>query len=1730
MKKFLLIIIAVFFNIGVFAQTPVSVFNYPGLNGSPGSCSNENENLIEIIGALSDYTVDGSIVSFANSATLASQLDACTFFFMTDMESQNPSDNSFFPVASAAVIKDWVNGGGVMVMTATYGSYDNDFLNKIFSWDLTTANGSSWAKNTTNTAGTPFDDVDAATLPNLSATDAIAKNSVSNFTTMWGTDDNATVAVIEYGSGYVIYMGFDFYNTGIGCPANSSDWVQQIIPAALEYATNLSSSSVDNITYTSAQYSYTFSQTGTTYSIMVAAGSTAPANTQIEAGVDYSGVTIVKKESKSTTANIESVFTYTGLTQNTNYDIYAVTKYNDGTNDVFSSIEKVSFSTLAYSLPTVTTASASAITSTSATSGGNVTGDGGATVTARGVCWNTSTNPTTANSKTTESGTTGSFTSSLTLLLPGTTYYVRAYATNSVGTSYGSVVSFTTNAVLISIENGGGTICVGGSAYHVAEELALIGTNYDGARVSISGNFVQGQDLLGINGVSSGIDGSISYSYNASTGILTLSGSANAAAYQTTLRKVTYRNSSASPTTTSRTINFTLGTALPFVGTGHYYEFVTSPAISWTAAKSAAEALNYFGLQGYLVTVTSAEENAFCTSKLSGQGWIGANDIDTEGTWIWATGPETGTQFWSGLSNGSSVGGRYENWAAGEPNNASNEDYAHFLANGEWNDYPLSLGSISGYVVEYGGMAGDPSVTTSDDVTVNFYDAFTTGSITTTGQTICYNGDPLEIGSSVLASGGNGSISYKWQSSTTSSSAGFSDIATSNAATYNPPTGLTDTTWYRRQAKDETCNTTFTSSTGVWKVTVYPEFIIGSISSDQIICNNTAPNELVGIAPTGGNGSYSYQWQSSTDNSIFTNISGATGLNYQPGTLTNTTYYQLIQSSTSGCGSLTTNKVTISVFKIGSISESQVLYYQTRPEKFIGIAPTGGSTPYIYQWQKSYDNVNFANITGATSLDYHAGGEPKTSYFRLLQSSASGCANKITNTLTMMVFPKFEVGTISDNQQIIFNTIPEKIIGTSPRGGMTPYTYQWQSSADNLTFTDITGATSIDLQPEALTETTYYRLIQSSANNYADDTTNTVTITVYPKFRVGSIEESQSICFNTVPSEIIGIAPTGGDMSYTYQWQSSTDNVIFTDIAGATGLNYQPDALTVTTYYRCIQTSAFGNGEGTTNKITVTVYPAFFVGSISTDQSICYNTTPNELIGIAPTGGNGSYTYQWQSSADNVMFTDITGATSLNYQTRALTATTYYQLVQSTTIGCDELITNKVIITVYPEFIVGSIAENQSICYNTVPNELIGIAPTGGNGIYTYQWQSSMDNSSFTDISGATSLNYQPGALATTTYYRLIQAPTSGCGGLATHEVTITVLPKFTVGLISGNQSICYNTTPNELIGIAPTGANGDYSYQWQSSTDNNNFSDISDATGLNYQPEALTSTTYYQLVQSSAAPCGDVLITNKVIITVYDEFIVGSISGNQSICYNTAPDELIGVAPTGGNGTYMYQWQSSEDNSTFTNISGATGLHYQPDALTSAGYYQLIQASDCGVLTTNKVTVTVYPMVVSPVIEEKKIAGNISILMVDNSQNLYYDYLWTYSDGSALPFDLVADKQFLALPVQHMNASYMVTVFDENACGGASIVKTVTSALMSSAVYPTVSDGNFKLDLSGPETGRIQVRIFNEMGNLFKTLQFEKVSNTESIPILINELKDGTYMIEVLINNFKDIHRVFIR
>ena len=258
----------------------------------------------------------------------------------------------------------------------------------------------------------------------------------------------------------------------------------------------------------------------------------------------------------------------------------------------------------------------------------------------------------------------------------------------------------------------------------------------------------------------------------------------------------------------------------------------------------------------------------------------------------------------------------------------------------------------------------------SNILMVTVRSAFTTGDISSTGQSICSGGTPTEIGSTTAASGGDASITYSWRSSSDSYSAAI-DGATS--ATYTPPSGLTATTSYRRYANDGTCNTTATVSTGTWTVTVYDSFTSGTISSTgQSICSGGTPTEIGSTtAASGGDASITYSWRSSSD-SYSAAIDGATSATYTPPSgLTATTSYRRYANdgtcNTTATVSTGTWTVTVyDTFTSGTIQTTGETICNGGDPVTIGsdTDASGGDDSITYKWKAN--GVDIASTNSAT--------------------------------------------------------------------------------------------------------------------------------------------------------------------------------------------------------------------------------------------------------------------------------------------------------------------------------------------------------------------------------------------------------------------------------------------------------------------------------------------------------------------------------------------------------------------------------------------------------------------------------------------------------------------------------------------------------------------------------------------------------------------------------------------
>lgn len=264
-----------------------------------------------------------------------------------------------------------------------------------------------------------------------------------------------------------------------------------------------------------------------------------------------------------------------------------------------------------------------------------------------------------------------------------------------------------------------------GDQYYCSQDQIPIVTSFDiedvddteieSLNIQISTGYRNGADKLTLIGSHPNVVAS----WNAREGKLRLTGLGGTEVLYTDLiaavKDVVYESLSLN-NSGEKYFSFTIGDANYLPSTGHYYEYVSSNGISWSDARIAAENRRYFGLQGYLATILTAEEAQLSGEQASGVGWLGGSDAETEGVWKWVTGPDAGTIFWNGGTNGSTP--NYANWNDNEPNNLGDEDYVHVTFGvgraGSWNDLPNIGGTNDyfpqGYMVEYGGMPGDPSL------------------------------------------------------------------------------------------------------------------------------------------------------------------------------------------------------------------------------------------------------------------------------------------------------------------------------------------------------------------------------------------------------------------------------------------------------------------------------------------------------------------------------------------------------------------------------------------------------------------------------------------------------------------------------------------------------------------------------------------------------------------------------------------------------------------------------------------------------------------------------------------------------------------------------------------------------------------------------------------------------------------------------------------------------------
>jgi hypothetical protein len=624
------------------------------------------------------------------------------------------------------------------------------------------------------------------------------------------------------------------------------------------------------------------------------------------------------------------------------------------------------------------------------------------------IAWQSSTNNTTFTNVGSSSAT------YTTAALSTTTYYRARVLASTCKYNYSN-----TNAVIVTPAPTGTTspsITMTATALSVTNNTAAavdpnltmsFTGNLTGFTVTISQNYTSGDVLSYTGTLPSGVTTS---GFNTQRRSITFSGTTSAANWQTFLRTVTIRTTSATCNPETRKVSFTASTNFYNYFNGHYYEYVSSNK-NWTQARDYAASKSFYGRQGYLVVITTAEENAYISQMIGYNTWMGGTDnyklinaavgytkyasqSASEGKYHWVTGPEKGVNFSNGNGSPSIPAGRYCRWQSGEPNNyntgfydnnvgAYGEHYMHIYADRKtWNDFPNDRYFAS--IIEYGDMPGDNpqgTVEGTRNITVNVP---ATGSVSG-AATVCSGTNSTTL---TLSGNAAGSTVARWESSPDN----FLETTTtlSGTSTSYTVTNLTETKSFRAVVVNGSCTTVTTSV----KITVVDLNAGDVIATTNQVC--TGQNAILSLSGLVGT---VQKWQTATNTGgPYTDIANTTTSLTRSISSAGTHYFRSVVN-TSACS---TSDVYSDWYSVVATTASTPTGGSVSSQRHCSSTNSGtleltGATGTTYNWQQSTNNGStWANTSPVTTgLTYTYANVSRNTMYRV--SVGNGC-NTVTST------------------------------------------------------------------------------------------------------------------------------------------------------------------------------------------------------------------------------------------------------------------------------------------------------------------------------------------------------------------------------------------------------------------------------------------------------------------------------------------------------------------------------------------------------------------------------------------------------------------------------------------------------------------------------------------------------------------------------------------------------------
>ncbi|MFN5428772.1 MAG: PKD-like domain-containing protein, partial [Bacteroidota bacterium] len=838
------------------------------------------------------------------------------------------------------------------------------------------------------------------------------------------------------------------------------------------------------------------------------------------------------------------------------------------------------------------------------------------------------------------------------------------------------------------------------------------------------------------------------------------------------------------------------------------------------------------------------------------------------------------------------------------------------------------------------------------------------------------------------------------------------------------------------------------STSATTSITLFAAPTIAQAGPDQALCaiNNTV---LAGNTPIIGTGMWTVLEKPAGSSPVITNPSSPSS------TLTNLSPGDYLLQWTISNGSCTSNSdlVKISIYATPTTANagpnqnnacsSEVFLNGNTPAAGIGTWTQVSGAPAIIDAPNNPTSRVHGTVPGV---------------YQFMWTISNGTCQSSTSVVTITVSSVPPFAANAGPTQDICNTGSSATATMAATAPLAPSTGAWfiQSKPVGASDPIFANASLHNTQVNGLVQGTYVFLwtVTNGACQSASSVTIRVTNQPTPAFAGADFT---ACLFNTVSLSATPVttglgtwtvfSKPGGSPDPVFENEFSPTTKVFGLVAG----NYT------------FQWSS-SNGAGcpvSTDQVNVQMVNPPTPAQAGSFQTICEGTALAQMNGNSPTVGVGTWSVVTPLTSTLV----FTNPNQNNTTVTGFVAGTYVIRWTISSGGC--VSTDETQLIVQPPLGNNVIASPQTICSGSSPAVLTGTLPTGGNGsTYSYQWQRSTTSAGagFSNIAGANGIDYSPGVLTTTTWYK--RTVTSGACLVPPNEsnvIQVFVQPPIANNTITLpiTAVFCQSGDPEPIIGGTPTG--GDlvtYTYQWQQSTtsSSSNFSNISGATAKDYDPPLLTTTTWYRRIVNSGT-CVSQSTPGEITIYPYPVLTSAAFS---TTCNNLTFKYTATSSVNFGTGT-SYAWSQTSvpdinGGAAVTGLTSTINLSLNNTAFVpvQTQFFYTLTANGCTNPTVFSVTVTVFPTPTVPVVSPTTqfVCNGLTTTAISFSGSPVAGTVYNWTNGTT-SIGLGSPgsgniASFTAVNASNVNVTATITVIPmSNGCNGLPRTATIT-------VYPT--------------------------------------------------------------------------